>query len=100
MERGRRKRRREEEYRGYKRGGKEPEKRYLQPRIPATYGEFNLEWENLEFWEEDGKIKNEGARGKGRGVAVHQNPSWLEGEPPFLGKPRNLEYKVDNARFP
>ena len=53
MERGRRKRRREEEHRGYKRSRDEPVKRLLRPRIPATYEEFNPEWE------EDGKVQNE-----------------------------------------
>ena len=47
-ERGRRKRKSEAEHRGYKRSREEPEKRQLQPRIPATYEEFNPEWENLE----------------------------------------------------
>ena len=58
VERGRRKRRREEEHRGYKRSGDEPEKRQLRPRIPATYEEFNPEWENLEVWDEDGTVQN------------------------------------------
>ena len=58
VERGRRKRRREEAHRGYKRSGDEPEKRQLRPRIPATYEEFNPEWENLEVWDEDGTVQN------------------------------------------
>ena len=49
---------REEEHRGYKRSGEEPEKRQLRPRIPATNEEFNPEWENLEVWEEDGNVQN------------------------------------------
>ena len=56
VDRERRKRRREEEHRGYKRSGEEPEKRQLRSRIPVTYEEFNPEWENLEVWEEDGKV--------------------------------------------
>ena len=53
MDRGRRKRRREEEHRGYKRSGEEPS------RILVTYEEFNPEWENLEVWDEEGAVQNE-----------------------------------------
>ena len=60
MERGRIKRRKEEEHRGYKRGGEEPEKRQLRPRL--TYEECNPEWEHLELWEEDGKPQNKNIR--------------------------------------
>ena len=31
----------------------------MRSRIPVTYEEFNPEWENLEVWEEDGKVQNE-----------------------------------------
>ena len=100
-ERGRKKRGREEEHRGCKRGGEDPEKRQLQPRIPAKYEEFNPEWENLEFWGKDGKIQNKkysrigqvrrpmDMREQGEGEGGCCTP-----EPPFLGKPRNLEYKA------
>ena len=30
----------------------------MHSRIPVTYEEFNPEWENLEVWDEDGKVQN------------------------------------------
>ena len=84
VERERRKRRREEENSGYKRSGEEPEKRQLWPKIPAKYEEFNPEWENLEVWEEDGKVQNDKysrkglvirkSKGKGSRVPTDQTP--------------------------
>ena len=105
VERGRRKWRREKEHRGYKRSGDEPEKRQLQPRIPATNEEFNPEWENLEVWEEDGKVQNEkysrigqlgGMRdkkeqGKGKSGSYRSNPHLLqEGKPPLFRNQESL----------
>ena len=103
MERGRRKRRREEEQRGYKRSGEEPEKRQLRPRIPDTYEEFNPEWKNLEVWEKDGKVQNEKysridqlgrtsdkkGQGEGKSGSYRPDPPLLqEGKTPLF---RNLE---------
>ena len=71
VERGRRKRRREEEHRGSKRSGETPERRHIQPRIPNMHEEFPPEWENLELWEEDGKVQNEKYSRIGQSGGIH-----------------------------
>ena len=104
MDRGRRKRIREEEHRGYKRKGEEPEKRQLRARIPVTSEEFNPEWENLEVWDQDGTVQNdkysrigqlgstsvkeEGEGKRGKGLYRSKPPLLQEVISPLL---RNLE---------
>ena len=84
----------------------------MRPRIPATYEEFNSEWENPEVWEDDGQVQNEtysrigqlgGTRdkkeqGEGESGSYRSDLHLLqEGKPPFFQKTGKSE---DNSRFP
>ena len=98
---------REEEHRGYKRSGEEPEKRQLRSRIPVTYVEYNPEWANLEVWDEEGAVQNEkysrigqlrrtgdkeeGEGERGKGLYRTKPPLVQEVITPLLGNLENVE---------
>ena len=52
----------------------------MRPRIPATYEEFNSEWENLEVWDDDGQVQNKKYSRIGQLGGTRDNKEQGEGE--------------------